>query len=94
MKNRDATAGVIVFSAQEKAPIAVPPQLYAPGEGGGVEAALALVEEGQRSLSCHSAIKSCRTAAQSQITSAAGQVHALVEQRDDILRQITSKLRQ
>lgn len=127
MKNRDAAAGVIVFSSQEKAPIAVPlqlfgnkavavldkdnlderplrlalvsarcavqRQLYAPGEGGDVDAALGLVEEGQRALSCHSTIKRCHTAAQNQITSAAGQVQALVEQLDDILGQIAVKLR-
>jgi len=28
MENRDAAAGVIVFSSQEKAPIAVPLQLF------------------------------------------------------------------
>ncbi|HXG75729.1 MAG TPA: hypothetical protein VNJ53_04095 [Gaiellaceae bacterium] len=127
MRNRDAKAGVIVFSSQEKAPIAVPlqlfgnkaiavfdkedlderplrlalvsarcalqRQLYVPGEGGDVEAALALVEEGQRALACHSAIKRCHSAAQNQITSAAGQVHALVQQLDEILGQIALKLR-
>jgi len=127
MKNRDAMAGVIVFSSQSKAPIAVPlqlfgnkamavldkdelderplrlalvsarcavqRQLYTPGGGGDVEAALALVEEGQRALSCHSVIKRCHSTAQNQITSAAGQVHALVEQVDEILGQIALKLR-
>jgi hypothetical protein len=127
IKNRDATAGVIVFSSQDKAPIAVPlqlfgnkaiavldkddpderplrlalvsarcavqRQLYAPGDGGDVEAALVLVEEGQRALACHSAIKRCHSAAQNQITSAAGHVQALVDQLDEILGQIAAKLR-
>jgi hypothetical protein len=126
MRNRDATAGVIVFSSPEKAPIAVPlqlfgnkaiavldkdelderplrlalvsarcavqRQLYAPGDGGDVEAALALVEEGQRALACHTVIKRCHSAAQNQISSAAGQVQTLVEQLDAILGQIAAKL--
>ncbi len=126
MKNRDAQAGVLVFSSQAKAPIDVPVrlfgnkaiavldkddlderplrlalvsarcavqrQLYAGGDGGDVDAALALVEEGQRVLACQSAIKRCHTAAQNQITSASGQVRALIEQLDDILGQIAAKL--
>lgn len=72
---------------------AVQRELYAAGEGGDVDAALALVEEGQRALACHSTIKRCHTAAQNQITSATGQVNALVGQLDEILGQIALKLR-
>jgi hypothetical protein len=72
---------------------AVQRQLHAAGDKADVEAALALVEQGQRALACHATIKRCHTSAQNQIVSAAGHVHALVEQLDEILDQIARKLR-
>ncbi len=128
MKNRDAKAGVIVFSRQEKAPIATPLQVFgskavvvldkdelderalrlgiaaarcvlqrqlngAGGNAADVEAALALVEEGQRALVARSTVKRFLTTAQRQITSAGESVEELVDKLDDILRQIAGKLR-
>jgi hypothetical protein len=63
------------------------------GKAADIEAALGLVEEGQRALASHSTIKRCHTTAQRQIASAANEVQGLVGLLDDILRQITAKLR-
>jgi hypothetical protein len=128
MKNRDAKAGVIVFSRQEKAPTATPLQVFGSkvvvvldkdepderalrlgiaaarcvvqrqlngtnGKAGDIEAALALVEEGQRALVARSTVKRFLTQAQRQITSAGESVEELVDKLDDILRQIAGKLR-
>jgi hypothetical protein len=128
MKNRAATAGVIVFSRQEKAPIATPLQMLGSkvvvvldkdelderalrlgiaaarcvvqrhlnsttGKTADVEAALALIEEGQRALVARSTVKRFLTTAQRQITSAGDSVEELVDKLDDILRQIAGKLR-
>lgn len=63
------------------------------GKAADIEAALALVAEGQRALASHSTIKRCHTTAQRQIASAANEVQGLVDLLDDILGQVTAKLR-
>ena len=60
-------------------------QLNGAGKTTELETILALVEDGQRQLACHAAIKRCHTAAQNQITSAARQVRTLIEGLDEIL---------
>jgi hypothetical protein len=127
MKNRDANAGVIVFSRQEKAPTSMPLQVFgakvvvvldkdemddralrlgiaaarcvvqrqlssADGNTADIEAALALVEEGQRALVARSTVKRFLTQAQGRITDARDNVDCLVDTLDDILGQIAAKL--
>lgn len=72
---------------------AVQRQLNGVGNGAELEAVVALVEEGQRALACHATIKRCHTTAQRQIASASGEVGALIAQLDDILKQVSGKLR-
>jgi hypothetical protein len=127
MKDRDAKAGVMVFSSQAKGPISTPLQVFgskvivvldkdeiddralrlglaaarcavqrqlngSAGKDVDLDGALALVEEGQRTLASHSTIKRCHTTAQRQIANAVGEVEGLVEQLDEILRRIAVKL--
>jgi hypothetical protein len=127
MKNRDAQAGVIVFSREEHAPTALPLQMFGSkivvvldkdelderalrlaiaaarcvvqrqtnstvSGANDIEAALALVEEGQRALALRSTAKRCLTQAQRQLVGAGDGIDQLVDKLDEVLRHIADKL--
>lgn len=58
-----------------------------------LEAALTLVDEGQRALDSHSNIKRCHTAARNQIESAASHTGDLIERIESILRDLGQLLK-
>jgi hypothetical protein len=52
-----------------------------------------LVEDGRRKLACRAAIKRSHSTARKQIATAASQVRDLIEGLDEVLGEITAKLR-
>lgn len=58
-----------------------------------LEAALGLIEEGERALACHATIKRCHSTARNQIQSASEHVARLVERVEEILGELGQRLR-
>ena len=90
--NKDDTDPRALQLALMNARCAVQRQLTRADDGADLEAVISLVEQGQRALSCHAAIKRSHSIATKEISSAASKVADLIRQLDDILGEIVMKV--